>query len=391
MTTHPLALKATLLFVASLTIMAGTIIAPSLPAIKLVFAETPHVDLLSRMVLTLPAIFVAISAPLAGIVADRLGRKFLLILSMMLYAIAGMSGLWAETLHGILAGRAALGLAIGGIMTVSTTLVGDHFEGAERERYLGLQQAFTQFGGVAFVLTGGLVADLHWRAPFAIYAASLLILPAVIIVLKDRIARQTGLSGKDISAPVHWPSIALLCLTVFLVNALFYTVPSQLPFFLQESGVGRASTTGSAIALFNLTGALIGLWFGWFRGRFPVFTLLSVGLALMALGAGLLSFASTLYSIFCAVAIMGLGLGLVMPSLMSMTIELAPVNRRGRIVGFVTGSMFLGHFTSPLISQPWLGWFGFGQMFRDIAILFAVMGLMTLITTGRRHRIGAQG
>lgn len=391
MGTHPLALKATLLLVASLTIMAGTIVAPSLPAIKLAFAETPHVDILSRMVLTLPAIFVAISAPLAGIVADRLGRKALLILSMLLYAMAGMSGLLAETLYGVLAGRAALGLAIGGIMTVSTTLVGDHFEGPERERYLGLQQAFTQFGGVAFVLTGGLVADLHWRAPFAIYAGSLLILPAVIVVLKDRVVQRTSLSGDDMSASIHWPRVALLCITVFLLNALFYTVPSQLPFFLQDNGVGRASTTGYAIALFNLAGALIGLWFGRFRARFQIFTILSGGLALMALGSALLSVASTLATTFCALAVMGFGLGLVMPSLMSLTIKLAPVHVRGRIVGVVTGSMFLGHFTSPLLSQPWIGWFGFSQMFRDIAIVFAAMGLIVMMTMGRRHIIDVRG
>ncbi|MCM2455144.1 MFS transporter [Rhizobium sp. CG4] len=383
---HSLALKGTLLFVATLTIMAGTTVAPSLPAIEQTFAGTEHVALLSRMVLTLPAIFVAMSAPIAGILADRFGRKKLLIISMVLYGFSGMSGLLADNLFFLLVGRAVLGLAIGGIMTVGTTLAGDYFTGTERESYLGLQQAFTQFGGVAFVVTGGILADIHWRVPFAIYAASFLILPAVLAFLSEP-AKKTAPSGGPAKAVVsaNWSQVLLLALSTYLINVLFYTVPSQLPFFLRHLEINSASAIGYAIGTFNLAGALVAMSFGLLRSRLAVPGILAGGLALMATGFLMLAQASGMVSALVALCVLGTGLGVVMPSIMSLTIKIAPPALRGRIAGLVTASMFLGHFTSPLASQPWIGWFGFEALYRDISIAFAAMAVIAIAAASVRR------
>lgn len=93
MTENSPALKLTLLFVATLTIMAGTTVAPSLPAIEQSFLSTPDVEIMSRMVLTLPSVFVALCAPIAGVLADRFGRKRLLLGAILLYSLSGISGL----------------------------------------------------------------------------------------------------------------------------------------------------------------------------------------------------------------------------------------------------------------------------------------------------------
>jgi MFS family permease len=74
-----------------------------------------------------------------------------------------------------------------------------------------------------------------------------------------------------------------------------------------------------------------------------------------------------------SLAVVGFGLGVVMPGIMSTTIMLAPLRLRGRIAGIVTASMFLGHFISPLASQPWIARFGFATAYRDIAMIFAAM------------------
>ncbi len=84
--------KATLLLVSTLTVMSGATIAPSLPAMRDYFAEIGQADLLVRLVLTIPALFIVIGSPIAGIVVDRLGRKPLLIVCAALYGLAGSSG-----------------------------------------------------------------------------------------------------------------------------------------------------------------------------------------------------------------------------------------------------------------------------------------------------------
>lgn len=385
-----LAIKITLLLIATLTIMAGTTVAPSLPAIRQIFASTPYVEIMSRMVLTLPSLFVALFAPVAGVLADRFGRKKLLIGSILLYSIAGMSGLFADSLAGLLIGRAALGLAIGGIMTIGTTLVGDYFDGAQREQYLGMQQAFTQFGGVVFVVAGGLLADLHWRAPFAVYLVALIILPAAAAFLIEPARSRSRVANAGVAGPgAKWSLVALLALTAFLVNALFYTVPSQLPFFLRELGIATASSAGYAIGIFNFAGALAALNFGRLRSGFGVPGILATGLALMTTGFWLLAPSDGMPSVLFALAIMGSGLGFVMPSIMSTTIMIAPAQSRGRIAGIVTASMFLGHFTSPLASQPWITWLGFAATYRGIGFVFAAMAGLAMAAVWIQRRATA--
>ena len=74
----------------ALTIMSGATIAPALPSIEAHFSGTPHAELLTRLVLTMPALFIVLCAPFAGLVVDRLGRKPVLVAAAALFALAGV-------------------------------------------------------------------------------------------------------------------------------------------------------------------------------------------------------------------------------------------------------------------------------------------------------------
>ena len=122
--------------------MSGATISPSLPGIQEQFSGTANAELLTRLVLTIPALFIAVCAPLAGTLVDRLGRKPVLLYSVILYGLSGGSGFVLSNLYTILAGRALLGVAVAGVMTSATTLIADYYVGEERSRVLGIQAAF---------------------------------------------------------------------------------------------------------------------------------------------------------------------------------------------------------------------------------------------------------
>ncbi|WP_197707286.1 MFS transporter [Advenella sp. S44] len=379
--------KLVLLLVATLTIMAGIIIAPSLPAIESRFGDSDHIALLSRMVLTLPSLFVAMSAPLAGILADRYGRKKLLVGAIALYGIAGASGLIADSLPMLLTGRAILGIAIGGIITLNTALIGDYFTGAEREKYLGLQQAFVQLGGVVFVMSGGLLAELHWRMPFVIYGAALILIPAVIIFLTEPQRLQRKQSRQTITAltsvPANWPVVAAVCLLAFLINVSFYTVPSQLQFHMKGLGIYDASAFGMVLAAFNLAGGIAALCFGRLKRRLDTAVIFLAGLSLMAAGFGLLSVASHFPGLVLANVIMGAGLGIAIPNVFSTAISHSPASLRGRIAGMVATSIFIGQFISPFLSQYWVSVVGYADMFRNVGLIMAALALFCILPSLR--------
>jgi MFS family permease len=135
-------------------------------------------------------LFIVLAGPLTGWFLDRKGRLPLLIPAMLLYAIAGSSGLYLDSIWSILAGRALLGVAVAGIMTSATTLIADYYKGPERSQFMGWQAAFMNFGGIVFLTAGGGLAEMGWRWPFIIYLSSLLLVPLVYYSLTEPVREK---------------------------------------------------------------------------------------------------------------------------------------------------------------------------------------------------------
>jgi MFS family permease len=181
--------KLTLLLASSLTVMSGATVSPSLPAMKQQFESAiSDPDLrttLVKLVITLPALFIVIGSPIAGLIVDRFGRKPLLLITAILYGFAGSSGLYLESLPTILVGRAVLGLAVAGVMVSATTLIADYYSGSARAAFMGLQAGFMGLGGVVFLTIGGALAQQNWHYPFGIYLFAWLIVPLIVLFILE--------------------------------------------------------------------------------------------------------------------------------------------------------------------------------------------------------------
>lgn len=347
--------KATLLVVSTLTVMAGATIAPSLPAMQEVFAQVPNADYLVRLVLTMPALLIALGAPFVGVLIDRVGRKPILLIALAIYGIAGSSGFWLSSLGLILVGRALLGISVAGIMTTAIALIADYYTGAVRGQFLGLQAAFMALGGVVFLTVGGFLADLNWRMPFLIYLVALLLIPCVAWLLPEP-TRSTPTDGNApvVDEPSQLP-LGLVGLTygiALLTQIVFYLIPVQLPFYLQSLVNASASQSGLAIALSTLFAALSSLLYQRVKSRLSFISVYGVAFLNMALGYGLIGLATGYGMVLVGLAIAGLGLGLLMPNMNFCLTSVTPMATRGRVLSGLTTSFFLGQFLSPLVSQP---------------------------------------
>ena len=381
--------KVTLLCVATLTIMAGATISPSLPEIEAAFSSVENIELLSRLVLTLPALFVALCAPLIGTLADKVGRRRLLLGTILLYGLSGMSGVVVDGLGGLLVGRASLGVAVAGIMTLGTALAGDYFAGTERDRYMGLQQAFTGFGGLAFLTGGGFLADIHWRGPFAVYGLAFILLPAAFLFLQEprRFSRKPADPVPPAMAATAVIAAGGLCVIGALNSIAFYLIPSQLPFHLKALGIPSPSDAGIAMGLLTLAMALTSLGYGKVRARLGIPCIFGMGFMLMAAGLGLVGYAVSLPAVEAGTVIIGIGMGLVMPNLMAASMAIATLAVRGRVAGALTASVFIGQFISPFVSQPWISSFGYLAAFRDAGILLTVVATISIAVGLMRQRV----
>ena len=113
----------------------------------------------------MPMLFIALSGPVMGYAADRLGRRNLLIGCAVLYGTSGVAVLVLDSLVAILVSRAILGVFLAGILTCVTALLGDYYTGDERNRVAGLQGAFMSFGTLLFVVISGMLGGVSLAGP----------------------------------------------------------------------------------------------------------------------------------------------------------------------------------------------------------------------------------
>ncbi len=356
--------------------MSAAIIAPSLPQMAEVFKTTSNAEFLTKLVLTLPTLFIAITAPFAGNFIDKHGRIKLLMTGLVAYAITGSSGYFLTGLYQILAGRALLGITIGILMTITMTLVGDYFVGEERRRFIGLQVAFISFGGVLFISLGGFLADISWRTPFLIYCVSLLIIPIASAFLKGPVIKDDR--SENIQIRERYTPFYLLFGATFIVWVLFFMVPVQIPFLMKSLGVERNMMIGAAVATNTGLAGLSSLLYSRIRRYLSFQRVFSVGLLFMALGYFLVWRAQTFGQVQLGMIFSGAGVGLIIPNTNLWIIQRTPEKVRGREIGMLTTFRFLGQFFSPIAIQPIAWWVGLSKSFLFAAIFLALLSLFFL-------------
>lgn len=372
--------KLALFSISMMTILAGVVVSPALPAIEAHFSSTPNVELLTRLIVTMPALFVLLFAPVAGALVDKFGKLIFLYPSILIWTLAGCLAAFVDNLYLILAFRAVFGVATAFVMTISTTLIGDYFSRGGTNRMpsaLGLQNFIMALGGALATLAGGLLVTLSWRYIFLVYAFGFVILLANAFYLfepkftRKKVAREP--------AKMRVRSYLGAWFMGFLGSVVYYLCPTQLPFYIRDY-LGLDSTfVGVAIAVPPLTYGLCALFYKKMSLKFSLFSLYAFGMVLFGAGFLIIVFIHDFGALLFAMAIIGFGSGLVYINNPAWILKLAPQAVRGKVVGILSSCIFLGQFLSPLLTQPLVALIGLFEMFLLYAALLFIVALIFFI------------
>ena len=375
--------KETLLLTSTLTVMAGATIAPSLPQIAEVFRDVPSASMLTKMVLTVPALVIALTGPFIGRALDKWGRVRLLILALLLYGISGAAPYLLNDLYLILVCRAILGLSVSIIMTATNTLIGDYFAPSERSVFLGLQGVFMAVGGVIFISIGGVLADISWRLPFLIYLVAFIGAPLAFFYLKEIVIDQSQSKRLDRYRPT-WRQIMIFSLA-FSGMIVFYMIPVQIPFLLREMGIEKNALSGIAIATTTVFGALISSFYSKILERLSYSKIYVLIFLLGAVGYFIAFSAQTYSMVLVATGVSGLAFGMLFPNTNMWLIQESKPHNRGRILGALTFSIFIGQFFSPILFQPGANNGSLSNVFLYGSLFLLAVGLVLQFTYVRKH------
>lgn len=355
-----------------LPVIGAVLIAPVLPHMAAHFSHVPNVAVLVPLALTAPALMIGLTAPFAGAIIDKLGRKRLLLAAVVLYAATGLAPMWLDSLHHIVASRVLLGVAEAAIMTCCTTLIGDYYDGARRVRLLAQQAVWASLSATVFFGLGGLIGEAGWRAPFWIYGCTIFLAPLMAWRLWEpsRAHIEAGPDGALSRAPFPWRSVLVICGFSLLGAIAFYLLPVHMGFVLQVLGDASSQRIGAAMSLGSIATVAGALMFKFIARRCGVVTMLAVSYA--ALGAGFVwvAMARSYGDTMAGVVLAGFGSGLVLPCLVTWMMGRLAVEHRGKGMGAFTASFFIGQFICPLVvrvvnghsgglieSLDWFGWF----------------------------------
>ncbi|AOM76280.1 MFS transporter [Pedobacter steynii] len=332
-----------LLLCSSLTIMVGTVIAPSLTevSVHLGFTRNPG------WLITLPALGVVLFAPIAGKLMDRKGPYTLMCWGLIPYALFGVIGIWLSHPIILIADRILLGAATAAIQTSGTGLIAHFFENESRIKMIAWQGMAIESGGVLFLSLGGILAELNWQYPFFIYLIAILCLFLVRLSIPKVKAMPN--SEKQLQSPTIPKNMIQILSHVVMAMILFFIVVVGLPQYLPHSFGFSTSLTGYFMAFISIiavcTASIVPLLIRQIGSKYT----LATGFGFFAAAHLLYFFSGHISYLILAAIATGTGFGFTIPLLNHLTLEESTFHNRGRNLGYYSMGIFGGQFLSSFI------------------------------------------
>jgi len=373
-----MALKETLIAASALTVMAGAAVSAALPSITLHFSHEPGAELLTKLIITLPAIFIAMFSAVMGWLADTRGKKQVLLFSLILYAAGGLSAIFSSSLFLLLCCRAILGVGVAGIATSVNAIVADRYKDEERNIFLSRQSSATALAGVVFISAGGWLASFGWQFPFMVYALSV---PVVLLVRRTINEKQfSGSKSPAINNRGKFPrTVFLYYFLVFVSMTIFYMVPAQMPYLLMRTYNSSSLAAGLAISICILASAISAWNYSKLEKRFSTALLLLFAFVINGSGYLLISISGSYWFIVAALFVAGLGNGLLIPLLSNRVMQLAPTLLRGRVMGGFNAFLFIGQFLSPFLLLPVINYTGLQPAYGVVGAVVIIVAIPSFL------------
>jgi MFS family permease len=364
--------------------LALSALVPGLPQLFRQFSNVPHFQLLVPMIITLPSLCVALTSGFTGMLAHRIGRRNLLLVALLAFSLLGLAPLLFDSLLLIVASRVIVGVAEAAILTVGNALMGDYFEGAQREKWLGYQNMLSPLIGSAILLSGGLLAGVHWRYPFLLYLVGLGVFALAWFVCWEPERDHAASTPGTAAAAFPWRSTLFVCGVTVLFSMVFFVQAVQHGRIFGDMGVASPERISVLVTIASL-GTILGGYLFKRLGGVSVTLRLATSTALYGTCYVGVAWAPNATVGLPLDALGQVGGGLLLPALIAWALAHYRFEHRGRGMGLWGGSFFLGQFLSaPLLTliQSVAGTFlasvaGIGVACLCAAVALAVTGLAT--------------
>lgn len=199
------------------------------------------------LLMTLPGLTAAVSAPVATVATARFDRRVMLAAFMGVLAVANLAAALAPAYWLVLAGRALTGLVIGGYWSIGVGLSPRLVRAARVSMATALVFSAVPFGSVAGVPLGTLLGHAFgWRMPFAVLCVLSACVGVALFVTLPPLPSVRATSGTMLAALLRRRGTGVrtgLLVTALVVIAHFGAYTYVAPFLRQSTGIGEGSVS----------------------------------------------------------------------------------------------------------------------------------------------------
>ncbi|WP_179393764.1 MFS transporter [Lacticaseibacillus absianus] len=247
---------------------------------------------------SISSIGMAIGAVLFGMLADRIGRKMVLIITLLVFSLGSALSALAQGYALFMALRLLIGAGLGGELPVASTLVSESVATEHRGRSVVLLESFWAAGWLlAAVISYFVIPQWGWRTAMVLTGLTAL----YALYFREGIAESPAYEANAHRKPSFWQGLrniwqkkyrratAMLWIVWFMVVFSYYGMFLWLPSVMVLKGYSMINSFGYVLVmtLAQLPGYFVAAWLIEKWGRKKVLATFLTGTALAALGFGL--------------------------------------------------------------------------------------------------------
>lgn len=340
---------ALLVYLGSGVAMLGTsAMSPVLPALQTTFGVS---DARIGLVMSVFTFSVAVTVPVLGWLADRVGRRPVLGGSLLLFGLAGIATYAAPDFRTVLALRAIQGMGFAGTLPLVVAIVSDMFDGSAEVGAQGFRVTAVNLGGFVFPVLAGLAVAVAWNVPFLLFAIAV---PVGLMVLywlpepTETIERPEGNYLRAVLLAARRPLVAVAVGVGTLRFFTLYALYAYLPLLIVARDLG-AGQVGIVIGAISATKMIVATQTRRSLAISPPRVTFVVAVFVSLIVVGLFAAATTFAAFVLIAGTLGAVEGVSAPMQKTVLTRYAPQNVRGGIVSFNAAAQNLGKTAGPIV------------------------------------------
>ena len=331
--------------------MGVSSISPAFPEIQAAFRiSKPAVGLLI-VVFTLPGVLLT---PTLGVLADRFGRKKVLVPSLLLFGVAGSACALVRDFNLILTLRFVQGIGAASLGSLNVTIIGDLYSKRQLATAMGYNASVLNVAVPSYLIIGGALASFAWYYPFVLPITAIPVGVLVLTSLQSPEPRNHQDFKQYLSSAFHSIKnrqvLGLFSITLFTFIILFGTYLTYFPLLLGgEQFHASPFIIGIITSSMGLTTATISSQLGTITKRFSEKTLIKVAFIIYAVTFISIPFVNAIWLFFVPTVIFGIAHGVNLPSVQTLLAQLAPLEYRAAFMSLNGMVLRLGQTLGPLV------------------------------------------